>query len=76
MSKLSLPAEGFARPAQVAHAFGVSRATLYNWIKGGSFPGPQKHGERISVWPVEIVREHIKALNRGAHPDNPPTPAS
>ncbi len=78
---LSLPREGFARPCQVAHAFGISRATLYNRISAGSFPAPQKDGKRISKWPVSVVREHLAAQGgtvsyRQENPDNQPTPAS
>jgi Predicted transcriptional regulator len=54
---LSLPLEGFARPAQVAHAFGVSVPTLYNYIKSGKLPAPDKDGSRISRWPVAVIRE-------------------
>lgn len=41
-NELSLPMEGFVRPRQVAHAFGVSRGTLYNYIKAGKIPKPEK----------------------------------
>lgn len=57
---LSLPLEGFARPAQVAYALGVSRPTLYRWVQIGEFPKPQKFG-RITVWPVAVVRQEIAA---------------
>lgn len=78
---LSLPMEGFARPAQVAHAFGVSRATLYNYIKDGKIPKPEKDGERISRWPVSVIRECLKkqggsVFSRQVSLDNPPMPAS
>ena len=54
---LTLPKEGFARPAQVAHAFGVSRGTLYNYIKRGTIPAPEKDGKRIARWPVDVIRQ-------------------
>ena len=54
---LSLPREGFARPAQVAHAFGVSLGTLYNYIKKGKIPAPEKDGARIVRWPVSVIRQ-------------------
>jgi predicted DNA-binding transcriptional regulator AlpA len=56
---LDLPKEGFARPAQVAHAFGVSVPTLYNWIKDGKLPKPEKDGTRITRWPVAVIREYL-----------------
>lgn len=81
---LSLPLEGFVRPAQVAHAFGVSRATLYNYIKAGKIPAPEKDGQRISRWPVHIIRECLAqqggtVISFPYEPDcqdNQPTPAS
>ena len=62
---LDLPSEGFARPAQVAFAFGVSRGTLYNWIKRGIFPAPQKFGNSMTVWPVDVVRAHLEQFRAG-----------
>ena len=78
---LRLPLEGFARPDQVAHAFGVSRGTLYNSIKKGKIPQPEKDGARISRWPVSVIRECLASQGGSvscpqAHQDNPPTPAS
>lgn len=77
---LTLPVEGFARPAQVAFAFGISRGTLYKRIKDGKFPPPEKIGGRISRWPVSVIREHLvreggSVLVPGCQ-DSQPTPAS
>ncbi len=76
---LDLPREGFARPAQAAHALGVSRGTLYNRVKDGSLPAPIKDG-RLTLFPVEVIRDYIKSRGGSVHheacPDNPPTPAS
>lgn len=55
---LALPLEGFARMSQVRYALAVSRPTLYSWIQLGEFPLPTKWG-RISVWPVDVVRQEI-----------------
>lgn len=78
--RLDLPKEGFARPAQVAHAFGVSRSTLYNRIKKGEFPAPIKDGERISLWPVDLIRsllsERFERIQPQDHQDNQPIAAS
>jgi predicted DNA-binding transcriptional regulator AlpA len=78
---LSLPLEGFARPAQVARAFGVSVPTLYNWIKDGRLPKPEKDGTRVTRWPVAVIREYL-ARQGGTvfalsdRQGNQPTPAS
>lgn len=57
---LTLPLEGFARPAQFAYALAVSRATLYNLMRDDpDFPQPAKEGVNITRWPVGAVREYI-----------------
>lgn len=78
---LSLPLEGFARPAQFAYALAVSRTTLYSLMKSDpDFPPPRKDGCRVTLWPVGDVRDYI--AKRGgtilpqAHRDNQPIPAS
>jgi predicted DNA-binding transcriptional regulator AlpA len=78
---LSLPLEGFARPAQVAYALGVSRATLYNYIRLGRFPEPERDGKRITRWPVAVIRECLakqggSVFSLQDYPDNQPKPAS
>lgn len=74
-----LPLEGFVRPRQVAHVLGISRGTLYNRIRDGALPPPQKDG-RITLWPVDVIRKHIRERGGSVLPaagqDNPPTPAS
>jgi predicted DNA-binding transcriptional regulator AlpA len=80
-NELSLPMEGFVRPRQVAHAFGVSRGTLYNYIKAGKIPKPEKDGSRISRWPVSVIRECLAAQggsvsSRQGNQDSRPIPAS
>lgn len=78
---LRLPLEGFVRPDQVAHAFGVSRGTLYNYIKKGKIPQPEKDGARISRWPVSVIRECLAQQGGSVScpprsQDSPPTLAS
>lgn len=55
----TLPEIGYLRPKQVASIIGVSRATLYNWIKSGKLPKPRKLGVRMVAWPVEVIREKV-----------------
>ena len=78
---LDLPPEGFARPDQVAYAFGVSIATIYNYVKAGKLPKPEKDGARITRWPVSVIRECLAKQGGSicqpqAHQDNQPIPAS
>ena len=58
-TKLTLPEIGYVRPKQVSYIMGVSRATLYNWIKSGKLPEPRKLGVRMVAWPVEVIRAKI-----------------
>lgn len=60
MENKDLPREGFVRMEQIVYATGLSKATLYNHIKSGTFPAPQKVG-KISRWPVGQVRAIIAA---------------
>ncbi|WP_374047691.1 helix-turn-helix transcriptional regulator, partial [uncultured Bilophila sp.] len=50
-AKLTLPEIGYVRPKQVSYIMGVSRATLYNWIKAGKLPKPERLGARMVAWP-------------------------
>lgn len=57
---LSLPLEGFARPAQFAYALGISESLFWEWVKEERIPKPIKiEGLRISRWPVDEVRRVI-----------------
>lgn len=38
------------RRSEVEHRTGLSRSTIYAWIKHGRFPRPVKLGERIVAW--------------------------
>lgn len=40
----------FLRPAQVEKEHGISRHSLYQWVKQGRFPKPVELGPRTKVW--------------------------
>lgn len=46
---------------QVASRLGVSRVTLYNWLKLGRFPKPVKLNVRCVRWPEEVVEDFLRA---------------
>ena len=43
-------AEKMLRRPQVEARTGLSRSTLYDWMKKGKFPQPVKLGERLVAW--------------------------
>jgi len=54
-----LPTSGFLRLQQVKQFVPISRSTLYQKMKLGTFPRPVKLGPRISAWRVEDIRNYI-----------------
>ena len=54
-----LPTSGFLRLRQVMQFVPISRSTLYQKMKLGTFPRPVKLGPRISAWRVEDIRNYI-----------------
>ncbi len=60
-------------PTQVAKELGISRMTLFNWLRSGKVPGPAKLGKNRSPdgWTAEDVeRVHIarKSISRPGRP--------
>ena len=47
------------RRPEVEARTGLSRSTLYDWMKRGDFPRPVKLGERAVGWPESAVAEWI-----------------
>jgi len=67
-----LPAIGYVRLAQIVldpkrperpAVVPVSPATLWRWVKAGSFPSPVKLSDHVTAWPVDDIRKWI--LDRG-----------
>lgn len=59
----SLPTEGFVRLSQFlgrGRALPIGRSTFWAGVRSGKYPAPIKLSPRISVWPVETIRELIK----------------
>ena len=38
----------------------VSKSTWWDGVKSGRFPAPLKFGPRMTVWPVESIRQLIE----------------
>jgi predicted DNA-binding transcriptional regulator AlpA len=66
--------ERYLRFRDLQELFGVSRATLYNWIHQGLLPPPRrlgpKGGTNVVVWPPDVIRRFMStrpaALGEGA----------
>jgi predicted DNA-binding transcriptional regulator AlpA len=63
--------EGLINVRQVAAVFGVDRGTIYDWVKGDTFPKPVRHGERFTRWRVSEVRAFIDALPKSDPKESP-----
>ncbi len=52
--------ETLMRPNDVAKMFGVSRGTIWNWVKNKStFPKPQKLSANITVWKESELQTYM-----------------
>lgn len=47
------------RMKQVIEVTGLSRSTIYNFIKAGTFPPPRKLGLRAVGWPASAIFEWV-----------------
>lgn len=50
------------RLPQVLAVTGLSRSTLYDWIKSGRFPRPKQLGPRAVAWSEADVLAWIESL--------------
>ena len=48
------------RVTEVSRLIGVSKATLYRWIKAGGFPRPLQLGPRAVRWPKDEIDEWLR----------------
>lgn len=54
-------AEKLLRRPEVEACTGLSRSTLYDWMKRGKFPQPVKLGARIVAWRESDVRAWLES---------------
>jgi len=52
------------RVKDLTQILGISKESVYNWVRKGKFPPPRKIGERVSIWLEEDIR---KWLERKSH---------
>jgi predicted DNA-binding transcriptional regulator AlpA len=55
----------FLSDRQLAKRYGVSRATCWNWVKGGKFPKPRRLGPNTTRWDLDEI-ERFEAQQGGA----------
>ncbi|HBC7420908.1 TPA: helix-turn-helix domain-containing protein [Serratia marcescens] len=55
----TLPKSGYMRPAQVMRHFQISESTLWNWVKKGKFPKPDKLSDGVTRFDVAALREWL-----------------
>ena len=58
MHQLEQPVERLIRLPEVVNLTGLPKSTLYNMVRQGRFPKPQKMG-RISLWRLSDVHRFI-----------------
>jgi len=51
----------FPRPKDVMRIYGISRATLYRWIRQGILPPATKLSTKFSGWPIEVIKDSLGA---------------
>jgi prophage regulatory protein len=49
------------RTAEILQVTGVSNATIWRWIKTGSFPAPLKLGPQAVGWRESALREWLES---------------
>lgn len=57
----TLPESGYMRPAQVMRHFQISESTLWNWVKKGKFPKPDRLSDGVTRFDVAELREWVKS---------------
>ena len=58
----NLPDSANVRLPVVKMLLGCSTATVWRWVKNGSFPKPHKLGEQLTAWNVGEIRHVLDAM--------------
>jgi predicted DNA-binding transcriptional regulator AlpA len=55
----SLPDEALVREPVAAALLGVSRATVWNWVRGGRLAQPVRFGPKATGWRAGDLRKKL-----------------
>lgn len=55
----NLPKTGYMRPAQVIAHFQICESTLWNWVKKGKFPEPDRLTDGVTRFDVNAIQAWI-----------------
>ena len=69
-----IPEHGFVRVSQligcrrrgIVPILAISRSAMYNAIRDGRIPPPQKIGPKVIAWPAEQIRAMLESLKEVA----------
>jgi excisionase family DNA binding protein len=50
--------------AQVARIIGITKKTLYTWLKKGKIPEPDRDYRNYRIWTEEDIKNCLKHKNR------------
>ena len=59
----TLPDAAHVRLPAVVALFGISRATVWRWVKEQRIPAPKHFGVRVSAWSVRELRAALNAAS-------------
>jgi predicted DNA-binding transcriptional regulator AlpA len=48
--------------SDIMRMFGISRATVWRWVKNGTLPAPVKFGTRLNVWKPDQIEDFVAKL--------------
>ncbi len=48
--------------SDIMRMFGISRATVWRWVRNGTLPKPVKMGTQLNVWKPEQIEAFVSKL--------------
>ncbi len=51
----------FYRVSELTKILSVSRASIYNWLKKGTFPKPIKISDSVTVWRKSDIEDWVSS---------------
>lgn len=58
--------EQLLRLKQVVQLTNISKATIWRWVKDGTFPQPMKITNRVTVWKSSDIQAYIASVTQNA----------